>query len=396
MIEGIPQELPIDKFPLQNYELERTDLLWRIGAGNKRTRILVGLRDPGEANALLPVLNKLTQEPCDMFVMADSLGKKMVENAALGFTRSRSFDPLLRIVSIKADIMLTGFSGMPGTELALTANARQSGIPVVWIEDYPGGILPYYRLNKPHPTNPAVIPDYIFVVNEWAKEEELKYIPGFNPSKIIVTGQPAFDSIAVEDRQGTRARVREALKMGSGESLIVYMGIPTIASAEALEILVKGINDLGLRNFRLVNRRHPRDTTPNETYDQITDSVRPCIVDTTGFTTDKVGMAADLVITTYSTTGIEAVQRGVPSIHILIKDILAKSESGENVPIPPPVLDGSSLAVYKPEEMADVLNQALLQPDFLRQKMSKWKVDGHATDRVVDLILKIAREYKRS
>lgn len=97
-----------------------------------------------------------------------------------------------------------------------------------------------------------------------------------------------------------------------------------------------------------------------------------------------------------STTGLEAVQRGIPSIHILVRDILAKSESGENVPTPPPVLDGSSLAVYQPQEIASVLKKGLLPRESLREKMSKWQVDGHATDRVVNLVLKIAGMNKKS
>lgn len=395
MLTEIVPDLPIKAFPLQSYELERTDLFWKIGKGRNRLRLLIGLRDPGEANTLLPIIQCLEDHPCNIFAFADNRAKEALSASNLGFTRAKlSFDPLIRIAAIKADCVLTASATDPGTDLSLTLLAKYLKVPSIWLEDYPGGILAYYRQNKTIAVHPSILPDYMFVYNEWAAKEELKLAPELNPSNIIPTGIPAFDKIAAERKDETKTRLRNTFGIRPEEIIITYMGIPSPANPEALEVLVQALDETNPQNYRLVNRLHPRDTNSRTLYESITSPILNHLLDTSDFSSAETSMASDLVTTTYSSAGIEAVFRGIPTIHILIKDILAKSESGENVPIPPPVLDGSSLAVYDKSRMADILHMALSKPQSLLARMESWKVDGQASLRVANRVLKIALGHK--
>jgi len=399
--------LPKDKFELQNWPLERTDLFCHIGKGENRPRILSSFRDPGEANALLPVIEKLA-ESCDLFVMADSRGKEILERSGLDFLKAKEptvekndlRDPLLRIVSIKADVILTGFSQLPGSELALTANAQYDYVPVIWVEDYPGDI--FVHCNRLEALK-RLVPDYFCVVNDWAKRKELKNRPDYDPEKIIVTGQPSFDRFAYEDREGIKKRVRETLGISKGEKFIVYLGTTTeVVSPETLKFLIKGLKDCGLDDYKLAVRRHPRDVNDKVAYDNVCEEVQDKVVDTTMFTTSEVGIAADLVVSLGSTEGIAAVYRGIPSLHIYIREMLERHrDKGDYFLGSPPevVEDGSAPVVYKEDEVGPILEKIFFDEDYraeLKKKMDRWQTDGHATDRVVDLVLKVASDNKKT
>ena len=399
--------LPRDKFELQNWPLERTDLFCHIGKGKNRPRILSSLRDPGEANALIPVFEKLA-EGCDLFVMADSRGKEILERSELNFLKAKKptvekddlRDPLLRIASIKADLILTGFSMIPGSELALTANAQYDHVPVIWVEDYPGDI--FVHCNRREALK-RLVPDYFCVVNDWAKRKELENRPDYDPDKIIVTGQPSFDRFAYEDREGIKRRVRETLGIAKDEKFIVYIGTTTeIVSPETLKFLIKGLKDCGLADYKLAVRRHPRDVNSKEAYEGVYQEISTKVVDTTMFTTSEVGIAADLVVSTGSTEAVAAVYRGIPSLHIYIREMLEKHrDKGDYFLGPPPevVEDESAPVVYKEDEIGPILKKIFFDEDYqaeLKKKMDRWQTDGHATDRVVNLVLRTARDHRES
>lgn len=407
MMEDGNRNLPEHAFPLQSWEVERTDLFEMPGQGKDRSSLLMAMRDPGAAAAFMPVLERLADEPVDIRMFADSRAKEALQKSSLGFVESSPKSPLLSI-SVSAeqcDLAVVGISDSPGSELVITdcvrddQKRRGKEKPVVWVSDFVmGSIFRTYRDGiKSHP---GAIPDYLLVANEWVREQELANLPpGFDPTRVVITGQPAFDKLAHEDRDETRRAFRQEKGIGDNEKLIAYIGSLGKTSSESLEVLVDGLQQSGYEDYRLVIRRHPRDTITVEDYANITEPVRSKVVDTTGKTTDQVMISSDLVVNTLSTAGLEAVYRGIPVLHILIPDVIAKiTERGLPVPTTPPIVeDGSSPAIYHPNEAADMIKKLLTVKDYgqqLEERMARWKVDGHAAERVTDFIMKLARESR--
>lgn len=388
-----PEELPESHFPLQNWELEKTDLI-TIDGPKDGPLIAVGLRDPGQTNAVIPVIERLAGN-ARFSVLADSRGKEiLLKNVNLHPKTAPLESPLIRATETvaEADLVFTGLSEECGSYMSLTANAVFSGVPVVWIEDFPGVWSKVVYQKKA--VAPWVVPTLFCVINEWSKVKELEFMPdGFGSEKMIITGQPADDRFASENRTEIRRHVREVLDISGSEQLLVYAGtvepeetIPTAA------ILAKALQSLKLENFRLVIRRHPRDMTPVEKYQVILQDLGNKVVyETKQFSTDEIGIAADLLISNNSTVGIDAVYRGIPSLNITVSDNFQKSTS-------PTIEDGASPRAINLEEFLPLLQKTLFDSEFqkgLRQKMDHWKVDGHATDRVADIVWQLATAKRR-
>lgn len=385
-------ELPEHALPLQNLELERTDLFVREGKGEIRARILMGMRDPGEAAVLVPVLEQLKDKPVDIFMWTDSRAKEKFKSSNLGFKELPPSNPLISMSAIKGDLVVAGVSMNPGSEFALTENAHYDGVPVVWISDYVMGSV-FARNKDVVKSNPRVLPDYLLVANEWVREQELKNLPvGFNPDRVIVTGQPAFDRLASEDREGTRSRVRDDLGISEHEKLVTYIGAIGEVSTQSLRILAEGLVGSGFEDYKLAIRRHPRDHVAMEDYLEIVRKARigERLIDTSDKTIDEAVLSSDLVVNTLSTTGMESVYRGIPVLHVWIEDFIKKSELEGAALLPPIVEDGTSPAIFNEAQSCDVLRKLLTNENYileLKEKMARWKIDGHAAERASNFIL---------
>lgn len=382
----------------QSPEIDATEIFVRRKAGNQ-TRILMGMRDPGEAAALMPVLERIKDQPVDIFMWAKGKAKEKFQAAAtnLGFKLRETADPLSNISAFRGDLVIAGVSMSPDIEMALTKTGKKDGTVVCWVSDYVMGSV-FQRNRDMVKTDQSILPDFLFVASDWVKQKELENLPkGFDPQRIIVTGQPAFDRLAKEDKEGTRKRVRKELGISDNEKLITYIGaverkgIDEI-SRGSLEVLVDGLVKAGLKDFKLVVRRHPRDAATMDEYLKIAEPVGEKIVDTTGKTTDDIILASDLVVNTISTAGMESVYRGIPVVHVWIKDLIRKSELGDTAQLPPIVDDGTSPAILEKDQAAEILKKLLTDEDYtkeLQQKMTKWKVDGHAAERIANFILEL-------
>lgn len=370
---------------------ESTKLYWYIGKGEKRHRVVFGMRDPGETNTLLPVLKKMQNQAVDLFVFADNFAESALNNHDHGFVKSNEFDPLLRISAIKSDLVVTGISEWGGIEEALTLNARMDNIPVIWIEDYPGNVFRHHNVRK---HSYLVVPDYLCVFNDWAKQKELEHRPDFDPERIIITGIPHYDKFVSEDCEPVRRSVRSGLGIDADELLIVYMGIDTLfVSPESLRVIAEGLKEIGIQSFRIAIRRHPRDANSIDDYLNAVSSISEKVIDTDSYTTDEIGMSADLVVTPGSSEGIYAVHRGIFSLHIMIPEIFLQSSLGNVRIIYPNVCEsGSSPIIKSYQEVNLVLRKLLFDVEYrkdINKRMEQHYVDGNATERVAKFIFSL-------
>ncbi|MDO8429454.1 MAG: hypothetical protein Q7S88_02385 [Candidatus Daviesbacteria bacterium] len=401
-------------FPLQNLELEQTKIYWSRQEGAKLPTVITGFRDPGGANAHLPVIARLLDK-ANVCVLTDSRGQQQLEQSGLDLRRDKFEGSALLAASqalTLADVVLTGLSDNLGTELLLMANSQWDNLNgvvqrplIIGLEDYPGANARWYFGNKKVPS--WIVPDYLCVVNEWSKDEELKFLPqGFDPERVVITGQPSFDRLAKEDRVKIRRDVRQKLEIGESDIFVTYMGTVTTGdpigeTAKTLQTLVPILKSVDPK-IRLALRAHPRDMTDPEVYNQAFRPMKDMRVDTTGLTTDQVGIASDLVISNGSTTGVDAVYRGIPSVNVFLapnnyfsQQPQSHQEVLDKFPLPT-VEDGASPLAINSQELGNILDKIFNEQSYvtkLKQKMAGWKVDGRATDRVTDLVLNIANEH---
>lgn len=409
-------ELPTHAFPLGNPSLEQTKFFWSR-KGNQYPTIVACFRDPGPANATLPVLAKL-QESANICVVCDGRGQENLEAAQLRFFQDPDIPNVLLSISdltTLADVLLTTKSSDSGVELSLMANAQWSRLQqtvlrpqIVELEDYPGCIARWHYGDKNIPR--WIQPDKILAVSEWGKRKELEFLPqDFDPKRITITGHPNDDRLAFENVAKVRAGVREKLQLGD-RPLIVHMG--TLPSSDTVNTLKPLVNILQKPEFNdtfLIFRPHPRDVGTLAEYETIyspiknrtllgTNDIMVPILDlSTDKITDALGMTATVLINHGSTTGVDAVYRGIPTINTFIYNPPQnKEEILKGYPLPVVEDEASPLATTS-EELNQILGQLLHNQTYqnqLRTNMARWKVDGHAADRVAELVLNLAIEHR--
>lgn len=400
------EKLPKHAFPLQNLELEKLKLFYRQEneGGESTPHIAMAMRDPGEAAALMPVLEELKGRGVNISLWTDSKAEEKFNPVEFGFIPQKIGTPIesgftgekkrgivsLSFVDTIPDLVVCGMSMHPGSELSLTENARFDGVPVVWLSDYVMGSL-FARNRDMAQSVQSVLPDYLLVANDWIREQELMNLPeGFDPNRVIVTGQPTFDAIAHERKDEVRKQIREVLKISDKEKLITYVGAVGDVSSEALRVLVEGLKGTGFENYKLVICRHPRDQAPQEQYLTIAEDIHEKVIDQEGQSVGELVLASDLVANTLSTVGLESILRGTPVVHIWIDEILRKSELQGKLSLPSFVQDGSSPAIFEEKQSSEVLRKLLTDPDYiesLKLKMKRYQSDGHAAERVANFIL---------
>ncbi|MFA5933587.1 MAG: hypothetical protein WCV81_05710 [Microgenomates group bacterium] len=410
------QRLPTRAFPLGNLALEQTKFFWSL-KDRQYPWILAGFRDPGPANAQLPILAKL-KESANICVVCDSKGQENLEAGQLGFFQdSNNVNKLLSVSFLvdNANVIFTSKSADSGIELALMANAKWNHLQetalrpqIVELEDYPGCIARWHYDNFNAPR--WIRPDYIYAVSEWGKKKELESLPkDFNPERIIVTGHPNDDRLASENIEEIQANVRKKLQLGS-RPIVIHMGtLPSSDTVNTLHPLVDILQKPSFEEAAFIFRPHPRDVESIAEYEAIYHPIKnrttlgtnDMMVPILGLSKDKItdalGMSATVLINHGSTTGVDAVYRGIPTINTFIYNPpQSHDEVLQGYPLPV-VEDGASPLVTTPEELSNILDSLLHDAEYqdkLRTNMARWKVDGHATERVAQLVLNLAREHQ--
>lgn len=363
-----------------------------------RNRILWGFRDAGATAAGLPVIKALQQEGVDVFVLADGPARDILEKDSLlkgedvGLRRS---DLGWKTVGLGQDLNVAGHAVKPDIEQLLAYQAKDLYLPSIWYEDAPP-FLGFYKRGLAVQRR-LFVPDRVFCFSKTSAEQEIGYVPQFK-GKTVVTGNPAFDRFASIDTAGIYKDVRNKLGVLDDETWFVYMATKTNATLETCRDLAGAVQGLGLEKYRFTARIHPaeaKDPAIKREYDQILGQLGEHALDTTGFSTDEVGIAADLVAGDTSTAMFEATLNDKPTMTILIPEnmVLRDEWKDEFPPDPSIVLDGTSPVVRRKEDLLGVLHQVLFVPatqEDLRQKRQVWRsVVGGATERFRDRLMEI-------
>lgn len=385
--EATPEERRRFGFLEGSPELFETKLLSVTPSGGPEQQtpstpeLLVLGRDPGGMVSLIPVLEELAKTGCCMRALVDGRAEQNLRARFSVVDETPAESPLLASDAFGTpNAILAAISVSGGIEQF--ASSTYPEVPLVMIEDFYRATFEYLRWARDHG---VAYPAALCVLDEMAKKLLVREFPAI-ADRITVTGSPAFDRLATEPTEEIAVRVRERLQIPSGVPFVSFMS--ALQDAEEIPLLAEALDALE-RPLAISVRKHPRDNTPIADYERAFRRGELLVPETASLTTDEVGAASDLVITSWSTEGLKAIYRRKPSIHY-IDASLPNIPANLEVPVPQEGL-GASLGATHKEQLPALISQALDPESALRRdldaSMLRWyPVDGKNAQRVSAIV----------
>lgn len=259
-----------------------------------------------------------------------------------------SLEEYLRRAQVRA-VIRSSSEDVPGVnveELASTAAANVN-VPVFVVEDFPGNywLKPGQRL------------DGLFV--EDGSLVGLHCSRGTDPGVMYNTGNPRYGWLMSVDTYGQRLKARKALGLAD-EPVMLWAGQPDGGNSYwALERLLRHFKR---QQVTLLFRAHPRDLAYHAgKYGELLAETNMRVIDVSTVP-DEVGLycAADLVLTQFSSAGVEASYLGVPALFVLFEDLGKKYLMDHKGYDRLPWCEASgAFLIEREDEIADVTEQAL-------------------------------------
>jgi len=354
--------------------------------GTEEKRILFVVGDIGSANALIPVIKRLRQEGHNILVLADQngKGKETLVKAEVSFV-------LAQMDSLSTQrppaLVVCGTSATAnGAQINLTQKAKEAGVPTIWLQDFWG--------TESVPSLKGLRPDVLLTLDAGGAR--------YKGTKVIPTGNPAFDRLVSWDVAKIRQRVREAMGVTEDAKLVTYFGPGYEADlpARVFESLALLVPDLVRAQAIFVPMLHPKDETltpglkamfsawytnpakaPFPTY-------RDARVDPTALV-----CASDVVTSPSSTELLSACLLGVPAVALMgpqSRQYLL-SRGLKALPCCQNGAVGLISFVSSNASICSLLDGPVRQ-GFIARQREHYKNDGGATDRVVAEIKRLLGE----
>ena len=258
----------------------------------------------------------------------------------------------------------------------------QSALIIKMNERYRGLFFSFFPLN-------GMINDYFLVYSPKFKDMK-KCTNDFK--ELLLIGQPRYDILADADKIYNKNEILEQIDLDPSKKLIIWTtqthGLPIDENEKNVSAVFNAVKLL--KNVQLVIKLHPAEDQNAPRYKK-DKSFNPVIVDGKADTYALL-YACDLMITRHSTTAMEAVA--------LNKPVIALNLSGEPDPVEY-VKEGIALGVYKEEDLKTAIEKLLKDDSELAKNRAKYiekylyKIDGKATERVINLIVKMVEESKK-
>ncbi|WP_269532001.1 hypothetical protein [Chitinimonas sp. BJYL2] len=339
---------------------------------NPRSKPLLAIvaGDPGGGAALVPVVELLDalQWPCRLYAYAESLQSWTGRGWPVSPAESIRLDGVSGVIcgtSVNAQMM----------ELDWLLAARARGLPTLSVLDFWSNYAP--RFEKQGET---VRPDRIAIPDALARAEMMA--AGFPESALIITGQPALDSLAGIVPPGTARRraLRDTCGVQPEQPLAVFVSQPlrmmaqrlgeavVIDEQKALQLLEQALAQRG-KPIALRVKPHPRE--PRSDFAHI-GSVWPGTALAPDGLAHELLMTADIVVGIHSMMLLEACYLGCRVLSF------QPGLSAASDPLPSNRA-GWSWRCDNPAELAAMLDTALSSTLPVPSKP-----DGQAAQRVIE------------
>lgn len=302
---------------------------------------------------------------------------------------SGTIEGFLKTQSVLAIIRGTS-DGLPTGNLEEIASVagRQCNIPVFAVEDFPGN----YRMCQEGRL------DALFV-----EDEALRDVYGARQvphESIVCVRNPRYDGLLAVDREGVRAETRRRLGLGERPT-ILWAGQPD--EAHSYEAFARLLPSLAVDNVALLFRAHARECRYRKGGYTALLADLGWHRDVTGeFSTVELCCAADLVVTQFSSVGVEAGYLGTPTLYILFDDLgKAYLQEHKGYDIVPWVANGSAFVAESTPQLKGILKVALFDKNARKQALDtfdrlygKRPAGAHAVASTIRRILGKAVERK--
>lgn len=352
-------------------------------------KILIVSRDPGSANALIPVIVNLAKDPeFNIKILTDGRAQEIFQKKIDTKDVTPQAGALADNSLIgKPDVLLIDPS-QSEVGIDTYAPATYPEVPMVLLEDYYGSSLKYLRILKNRNDKVFRLPAKICVMDEAAKNLIAAEMPDLE-DRIEITGQPSFDRLAQENTDDISEKVRTDLGLKKEDKVVTIMS--SLEGLEFIKSLAKAFENAG-SNFKLIFRRHPRDNITYEEYEKIFNDSGIKLISTHEFDTDSIGAASDLIVSSGSIEVLNAIYRRKPALNIIDKEL---DEFTTRI-MPPAVKMGATVGITKVSELSQLLPQLLdAESDIsieLRKNMKKYyNKDGKNAERVAEVVREIIK-----
>lgn len=344
---------------------------------------LVLAKDPGSATCLSPVIDGLLKKNKRLFIFAKDRASEIFRKRfakELMITESQ----LQKIISPRVTVILTSGTSDPNFEGSIIKSIKQKNprVKLVSIENFPGSLIGLTQ--KLAGFEDPISPDLVFVTSRSTNKKMCQILPHLGKDKIITVCQPEFDLLLSEQTQVINRRVRKRIRINHNDLLVSYFGALSREHPDATHALAKTISALNAitnkRNIYLAFRPHPREIN-SSLFDPIlkTASEKVKIINPSEhqqISTREISAAANLIVTTISTPGLETALRGsrpqtkieqtgwLP-LHIMLPP--AQAWIKKNAGSLPVVELGATATALASNEIQPVIEKALFDKDFQRQ-----------------------------
>lgn len=234
-----------------------------------------------------------------------------------------------------------------------------------------------------HPIHGPIFADKIAVMGDYMKEALIKR--GVSPNQIVITGQPSYDRLLQENSGFGKENICKQLGIDPEKKIIALITQPL--PWEINEPVISKVFS-SMKNFpevQLVVKPHPAEESKLHEL-ILRETSQNNIIIKKDLDIFELLFSSEIVITMFSTVGLEAIILDKPVITI---NLTNKPDSY------PYAESGAALGVYKPEDISNAIKKVLYDPEVgmaLKKCRKKfvyehaYKMDGLASRRVADLI----------
>jgi len=262
--------------------------------------------------------------------------------------------------------------------------ARRHDIPSLTVQP---------ALISDHPQYGEACADRVAAIDEYSRQIYIRR-GSLRPDQVIKTGLPRWDTIETADRKETEAmnELRAQVGLAPTDRIILFatQPLPISYTERVLKAIVRGLKPYDQDNLRLVIKLHPRESLDvyNNLHFAQGAAISPIVVKNVDLRTLLV--TSELLITGFSNVALEAA--------LLDKPVLIINLTGTPDPLPF-VENGLALKASSEQEVEKRIAELLSSSATAKQlRASRHQyieenpqlLDGCATDRIVDIIQKMA------
>jgi hypothetical protein len=363
---------------------------------------------PGGANAIVPVITRLKEEcQIELITIGHEYSEKIFTDAGLNYRKISDYG--LKDVSASAmenllrkespNLVLTGTSAQDEKnrniiEQTITLAAKNQSIQTLSVLDFWGNYSLRFD-NIYTGEHFKFLPDKIAIMDIYAEKDMLA--EGFDKSKLVITGNPHFDTLESKANHFTKKQkkiLRESF--GLNKNIILFYaanawkkdkeayGYWDLDNITLINETLREVAEQGNNGADVIVKLHPRtpDDDIREINQYLSKNAKNMAV-VKNIDTQAVVLATDLTLTPTSTVGIEAVYMKKPCISLQpglkCQDFLSILTKNSIIPIG-----------YTSQECKSLVKKAITDTNYrekeLIEKASSFRTDGRATERVTDLV----------